>query len=144
MDHRLVCAKAPGRRAESVLRSGKSARQRRGGKLRPLPAADQNSPQSHQRWLASVRAELLPPLPSGRAPCGSGGYVDEPSRIPMCRPNREQIMSRDDNQDKPSPTNGVLNRGNILLGGTTLAAASAIATGDRVQVAQAQQPAARS
>ena len=41
-------------------------------------------PQSHQRRLASVRAELLPPLPPGRAPRGSGGYVDEPSRLSVC------------------------------------------------------------
>ena len=97
MDDRLVFAKAPGRRAEGVLRSGKSARRRRGGQLRPLPAADQDPPQSHQRRLASVRAELLPPLPPGRAPCGSGGYVDEPSRVSVCRQKRERPMPNGDN-----------------------------------------------
>ena len=67
------------------------------GQLRPLPAADQNSPQSHQRRLASVRAELLPPLPPGRAPCGGGGYVDEPSRVSVCRQKRERPMANGDN-----------------------------------------------
>jgi arylsulfatase len=42
---------------------------------------------------------------------------------------------------KPTEKNGSLNRRNILLCGTTLAAASAIATVNHVQVAQAQQPA---
>jgi formylglycine-generating enzyme required for sulfatase activity len=46
---------------------------------------DQDSPQGSQRRLASMRAELLPPLPPGRAPCGSGGYVNEPRRISMCQ-----------------------------------------------------------
>ncbi len=36
-------------------------------------------------------------------------------------------MSNDDNGDKSSLKNSALNRRNILLGGTTLAAASAIA-----------------
>jgi arylsulfatase A-like enzyme len=53
-------------------------------------------------------------------------------------------MSSADNKDKSNRKNGTLNRRNILLGGTTLAAASAIAAGNRVQVAQAQQPAAPS
>src|SRR5580698_3665873 len=102
MDDRLVLAKAPGRRAESVLRSGKSARWRRGGELRPLPAADQDSAQGHQRRLASVRTELLPPLPPGRAACGSGGYVHEPSRASVCDQKRERSLRNGDNGDKSS------------------------------------------
>ena len=47
-------------------------------------------------------------------------------------------MCSDDNRDKSSPKNGVLNRRNILLGSTSLAAASAISAGDRIDVAQAQ------
>ena len=39
-----------------------------------------------------------------------------------------------------SSDNGVLSRRNILLGGTSLAAATAINAVDRTQVAQAQQP----
>src|SRR6202034_2180847 len=112
-------------------------------KLRPLPAADQDSPQGHQRRLASVRAELLPPLPSGRAPCGSGGSVHEPPRVPMCHQERERQMSKDDNGDESKLKTNTLNRRNILLASTTIAAASALGTAASVQkaVAQAQQAA---
>ena len=51
---------------------------------------DQDSPQGHQGRLASVRAELLPPLPTGGPPCGGRGYVRNPSGIPMCR-SRERL-----------------------------------------------------
>jgi hypothetical protein len=47
-------------------------------------------------------------------------------------------MSNGDNGDKSSLKNNALNRRNILLGGTTLAAASAIVANNPVQVAQAQ------
>jgi arylsulfatase A-like enzyme len=47
-------------------------------------------------------------------------------------------MSNGDNADKSSLKNSALNRRNILLGGTTLAAASAIVSGSRVAQAQAQ------
>ena len=48
-------------------------------------------------------------------------------------------MSNGDNGDKSSLKNSALNRRNMLLGGTTLAAASAIAANNPVRVAQAQQ-----
>jgi arylsulfatase A-like enzyme len=52
-------------------------------------------------------------------------------------------MSNGDNGDKSNLKNSALNRRNILLGGTTLAAASAIVANNPIQVAQAQtQPAA--
>ena len=52
-------------------------------------------------------------------------------------------MPGDNNGKKSDPTKRALNRRNMLLGGTTLAAASAIATGSAVRIAQAQpQPAA--
>jgi arylsulfatase A-like enzyme len=47
-------------------------------------------------------------------------------------------MFNDDNRDKSNPKNNALNRRNVLLGGTTLAAASAIVANNPVQVAQAQ------
>ena len=53
-------------------------------------------------------------------------------------------MSSRDNADRPNLTSNAINRRNMLLAGTTLAAASAVTTGGRVQVAQAQQPAAPS
>jgi arylsulfatase A-like enzyme len=48
-------------------------------------------------------------------------------------------MSNVEHKDKSNSTNHALNRRNMLLGGTTLAAASAIATANPVLVAQAQQ-----
>jgi arylsulfatase len=50
-------------------------------------------------------------------------------------------MSSNDNGYKSDLRNRALNRRNILLAGTTLAAASAIASGNPIRVAQAQQPA---
>ena len=47
---------------------------------------------------------------------------------------------RHDNGDKSDLTNRALNRRNILLAGTTFAAASAFASGNPVRIAQAQQP----
>ena len=48
-------------------------------------------------------------------------------------------MSGQGSGDKSNPNQPALNRRNILLGSTTLAAASAIAATNSVQVAQAQQ-----
>ena len=67
MDLRLVCAEARGRCAEGVLHSGKSARRPRRRQLRPLPANIKIPRKVHQGRLASLRAELLPPLSAGRA-----------------------------------------------------------------------------
>jgi arylsulfatase A-like enzyme len=53
-------------------------------------------------------------------------------------------MPNKDHNDTSSPKRNALNRRNMLLGGTTLAAASALTAGSRVRVAQAQQPAAPS
>jgi hypothetical protein len=47
-------------------------------------------------------------------------------------------MSKSETGEKSNAENHSLNRRNMLLGGTTLAAASAIATGHPVSVAQAQ------
>jgi arylsulfatase A-like enzyme len=51
-------------------------------------------------------------------------------------------MSNDDRKDNSNLTNHALNRRNMLLGGTTFAAASAIVTANSVRVAQAQDQAA--
>jgi arylsulfatase A-like enzyme len=54
-------------------------------------------------------------------------------------------MSKSANGDKSNLKSRAVNRRNMLLGGATLSAASAIASGSRIQVAQAQQqPAATS
>ena len=76
---------ARGRAIEAVLHPREPARRARGPELRPLPAADQDPAQGGQRRLAPLRAELLPPLPPGRAPRPAGRHVDEPRRIPLRR-----------------------------------------------------------
>ncbi len=72
---------APSRCAEGVLHSGKSARRAGGRELRPATAEDQDSAQGAQGRLASVRPELLPPLPPGRAPRRAGRHVHKPRRL---------------------------------------------------------------
>src|SRR5580700_2877683 len=84
-----------------MLHPAKPARRPRGGELRPQPAGSQNTAQGHQRRLASLRAELLPPLSSGRPPCGTSGYINEPRRIPMRHSSRERnVMSDRDDEDR--------------------------------------------
>src|SRR5690349_20378150 len=56
----------------------------------------------------------------------------------MCHQSRERAMPNDDHDKKPSLTEHALDRRNMLLGGTTLAAATAIAAGNPVRTAQAQ------
>src|SRR5262245_40461545 len=138
MDHRLVFAQARGRRAEGLLHSGEPARGTRGRELRPATAEHQDPAQGDQGRLASVCAELLPPLPPGRAPCAAGGYVDEPCRFSLRDQGEERARSNRDNGNETGRKERVLNRRNILLGGTTLAAASAFGAGASLQVAQAQ------
>ena len=55
----------------------------------PCQPADQDSAQGAERRLASVRAELLPALPSGRAPRRAGRYLDQPCRLSLRHPRRE-------------------------------------------------------
>ncbi len=66
---------ARSRCAEGVLHSREPARRARDCELRPLSAANQDSAQGAQGRLAPVRAQLLPPLPSGRTSCRAGRYV---------------------------------------------------------------------
>ena len=53
-------------------------------------------------------------------------------------------MSGNDNSDRPNAGRRSVNRRNILLGGTTLAAASAMVAGNPIRIAQAQQQPAAS
>ena len=68
--------KARSRCAEGLLHSAQPARRPRGGELRPLPAADQDSAQGPQGRLVPVRAQLLPSLSAGGAACAAGRHVD--------------------------------------------------------------------
>src|SRR5215216_4754663 len=143
MDDRLVVDPARSRRTEGVLHSGKSARGSRGRELRPLPAQHQDCAQGAQGRLAPVRSQLLPPLPPGRAPCATGGYVDEPHRIQVHCQGRENVMSSDrlrGNVEQAPQQNGAgLKRRDLLLSGSSLLAASALSATGLQPTAQAQQ-----
>ena len=132
--------------------------------LRPLPAADPHPPQGDQGRLAPVRAQLLPALPAGRAPCrsrstprpatwASAASSDRTARADdQPRPGRERAMTtratkihgQPGRDPGAVPNDGQgLNRRDLLLGGTTLAAVSALASAVPMAGAQAQaQPAA--
>jgi arylsulfatase A-like enzyme len=62
----------------------------------------------------------------------------------MRHQKREREMSKDNNGNKSNVKQSAVNRRNMLLGGTTLAATAAIAPGNPIRVAQAQQKAAGS
>src|SRR4029434_2390561 len=72
-----------GRSGEDVLRPAQPARRKRGGELRSLPAQDQDPSKGPEGRLPSVRAQLLPALPSGRALPRAGRYLDLPRRLPL-------------------------------------------------------------
>ena len=72
---------------------GKPARRPARGELRSPPAEHQDSPQGAQGRLASVRAQLLPPLSPGRAPSGAGGHVDQPCRLPLRVEDRPPVSA---------------------------------------------------
>ncbi len=71
------------RRAQGLLRARQSARRPGGGKLRRLPAANPHPAQGAQRRLASLRAELLPPLSPGGPARRAGRHVHEPRRLSL-------------------------------------------------------------
>ena len=55
----------------------------RGGELRSAPAGNQDPAQGGEGRLASLRAELLPPLPPGRAPRAAGRHFRQPHRLSL-------------------------------------------------------------
>jgi hypothetical protein len=81
MDHRLVCLNP--RPAEILLHARQSAGPARGGELRSLSAKDQDSAQGDQGRLASLRAELLPPLPPRSPPRRADRHLDLPSWLSL-------------------------------------------------------------
>src|SRR5262249_30464280 len=98
----------------------------------------------------------------GRASRRAGRHIDQPRRLPLrgeggetaehdLKPQTEELtMSKSTTSDvvadtaRPGTDEPNLSRRNILLAGTTLAAASAIGAATAPQTAQAQQPAASS
>jgi len=79
---------------EGLLHSGKSARWRRGRKLRSLPAQYQDPRKVIKGGSSSLCAELLPALPSRRAPRRGGRYIHQPSRVSVCDPKQGREKHR--------------------------------------------------
>src|ERR1700720_2972229 len=52
-----------------------------------------NTAQGLERWLASVRAELLPALPACGAPRTTHRQLRQPYQLPLYRPGEETAMS---------------------------------------------------
>lgn len=80
--------------AKSCCTPAEPARRAGGGELRRAPAGDPDTAQSGEGRLASLRAELLPPLPSRRAPRPAGGHIDEPCRLPLHQEAVTQFVTR--------------------------------------------------
>src|ERR1700733_4886022 len=83
MDVGLVVHETRSRCAEGVLHSRKPAWRSPGRQLRPLSAEHPDSAQGVEGRIASVRAELLPPLSTRGSPCRADRYFHEPCRIPL-------------------------------------------------------------
>src|SRR5687767_9680728 len=92
MDLRLVRAEPRSRRSQGLLHPAKSAWRQRGRQLRSSPARQQNSPQGAQGRLASLRAQLLSPLPSRGAPRRTHPYVGLSRRIPLRRQETARVL----------------------------------------------------
>ena len=67
---------------------------RGGAELRPVPARDSHSPQGAERRLAPLRAELLPSLPTRRAPRRACRHIHEPCRLSLRGAPRPRRRSR--------------------------------------------------
>jgi hypothetical protein len=101
MDVRLVFAKheADAPKACCIPRKPPWRAARRGASI-PLSRKSEFREGSERR-LASLRAELLPPISAGRASCGGGRYVHEPCRISMRnQAEGEDFMSEDQKVEK--------------------------------------------
>ena len=88
VDRRLVRAQAHGRRSQGLLHPREPARRARAGKLRSLPARHQDPAQGPQGRLASVRAQLLPPLSAGGSARAAGRHIHQPRRFSLCDQRR--------------------------------------------------------
>src|SRR5262245_44542931 len=77
------------------------------------------SPESFERRLASVRAELLPPLPAGRTSCRAGRYVHQSRRIQMRGASdpsqREEWIAGNENQTTTGRTNMSATMINLII-----------------------------
>jgi hypothetical protein len=93
--------------------------------------------QAIAHWISAATVLRIPPPKPARKECKTSW--NQYDRI------EEQAVTSENHRHKAKPgvnsTDRVFNRRNILLGSTTLAAASALGTGAPIRVVQAQQPA---
>ncbi len=82
MDRRLVPGPRP--HPEDLLHAGKPAWRRTRREHRPA-GRRAHSASRHERWLARVRAQLLPSLPAGCAHGATRRHIDEPRRVSLHR-----------------------------------------------------------
>ena len=71
---------------------------------------DPDSAQGHEGRLASLRAELLPPLPAGRAPREPVDTSTSHVGFPLHHQRQERLMSNDPSSDKPEMFNAERHR----------------------------------
>ena len=85
MDGRLVFGRStrPTRRRPAAFPRTRAARRWRAATTRASQRSD--SAQGAEGRLASLRAQLLPTLSSGGAPCRAGRHLDQPCRVSLCR-----------------------------------------------------------
>ena len=83
MDVGLVVGQARGRRSEGVVHSAQSAWRSRGGSYDPCQTQHPHPAQSLEGRLASLRAQLLPPLSSRGEARRAGRYLNQPCRLPL-------------------------------------------------------------
>ena len=80
--------RARGRRTEGVLHSGKSARRIQVASYDPCQPQIRIPRKVAQGRLAFLRAQLLPPLPAGRAPSAADRHVHKPCWLQVHNKNR--------------------------------------------------------
>jgi hypothetical protein len=83
VDQGLVFGAPSARPHAPVLRAAQPSRRRRGAQLRSCRIRPARRAQGHQGRLVSVRAQLLPALPSGGALSAGDGHHHQPHRLPL-------------------------------------------------------------
>ena len=109
----------------------------RGPELRALRARYQDPAPGAEGRLASVRAQLLPPLPSGSASPAAGRHLDEPCRLPLHHQREEDPMTSD---RASSQTPGGRSRLRRMRAKAALIGATALVSATMAAPAVAQAP----
>src|SRR4030095_1423322 len=99
MDRRLVRAATSCQQRVDLLRAEESARWSRDGEHRSVAAAGAHSAQGTERRIASLRAQLLPAVSSGRAIPAADRYLYVSRRRPLRHPRRSRVAVMEDSND---------------------------------------------